>query len=59
MSSFESDTGHSSAGYLSTSCSDEGDIQTADIVNDETEHGYSSIDEKDMRIIGVNKNAKF
>ena len=56
VSSVESDT---STGYLSTRCSDDDDIQTAEIVNDETEHGYSSIDEKDVRISGANKKTKF
>ena len=52
--SVESDTE-----YSSTGCSDKGDVQTAEIVNDETEHGYSSVDEKDVWIAGANKTAKF
>ena len=54
IASVESDTG-----YSSTKCSDEDDVQTAEIKNDETEHGYSIVDEKDVRIAGANKKAKF
>ena len=54
ISSVESDTKYSSTGR-----SDEDDIQTAEIVNDETENGYSIVDEKDVRIAGANKNSKF
>ena len=57
-SSVENDTGYSSNGSASTGCPDENDIQTAENVNDETEHGYSSIDEEHRRIAGSNKKAK-
>ena len=59
VSSVESDIEYSSTGYSSTRCSDKDDSQTAEIVNDKTEHEYSSIDEKDGRIAGANKKAKF
>ena len=51
ISSVESDTGYSSIGR-----SDEDDIQTAEIMSDETEH---IVDENDVRIAGANKKAKF
>ena len=54
ISSVERETGYSSTGR-----SDKDEIQTAEIVNDETEHGYSIGDEKDVRIAGANKKAKF
>ena len=57
-SSVESDSGYSNNGSASTRCHDEEDIQTAENVNDETEHGYSSIDEEDKRAAGSNKKAK-
>ena len=57
-SSVESDSGYSNNGSASTRFHDEEDIQTAENVNDETEHGYSSIDEEDKRAAGSNKKAK-
>ena len=48
-SSVESDSGYSNNGSASTRGPDEEDIQTAENVNDETEHGYSSIDEDHRR----------
>ena len=57
-SSVESDSGYSNNGSASTRCHDEEDIQAAENVNDETEHGYSSINEEDKRTAGSNKKAK-
>ena len=57
-SSVESYSGYSNTGSASTRCRDEEDIQTAEIMNDETEHRYSSIDEEHRRIAGSNKKAK-
>ena len=54
ISSVERDTR-----YSSTECSDEDDAQTAEILNDETEHGYSTVDETDVRIAVANKKSKF
>ena len=55
VSTVESDTGYSSTEYSSTRCSHEDDIQIAQIVNNETEHEYSSIDETNVQIARGNK----
>ena len=57
-SSVESDSGYSNNGSANTRCHDEEDTQAAENVNDETEHGYSSIDEDNRRTAGSNKKAK-
>ena len=53
ISSVESDTGYSSTGRY-----DKDDVQIAEIVNNETKHGYSIVDEKDIRIAGANKEVE-
>ena len=57
-SSVESDSGYSNNGSASTRCHDEEDIQTAENVNDENDHGYSSIDEDHRRTTKSNKKLK-
>ena len=52
--SVESDTGYSSTGYA---IHDEDNVQIIETLNDETEDGCSSVDEKDARIAEANPHS--